>query len=178
MQPATTQQLDNERSCPSPTEESADELDSTYVDLDNSAHNTSAQGLLVPANIVRAQLPLSVASWKPCEQPRYPVMTQSGWPEPHASQQSMPVNVEFRDAANSVLFRESLSLDYPLEDVFYLYYPTAPRSLMFYLEGNVALPKSTTLDTIFSMCSNKHIPVVVWARIPAVINPEHTPQWH
>ncbi|KAJ2348168.1 hypothetical protein GGH91_001514, partial [Coemansia sp. RSA 2671] len=89
----------------------------------------------------------------------------------------MPDNVEFRDAANSVLFRESLSLDYPLEEVFYLYYPSAPQSLMFYLEGNIALPKSTTLSTVFSMCSNKHIPVVIWARIPAVKNPEHTPQW-
>ncbi|KAJ2112181.1 hypothetical protein IW146_004805 [Coemansia sp. RSA 922] len=183
MQPATMQlQPNNERplavSCASPSEEHADELDSTCVDLDSGAYNASAQGLLVPANIARAQLPLPAASWKLCEQPRHAVMNQNGWPEPPASQQSMPVNVEFRDAANSVLFRESLSLDYPLEDVFYLYYPTAPRSLMFYLEGNVALPKSTTLDAVFSMCSNKRIPVVVWARIPAVINPEHAPQWH
>ncbi|KAJ2909762.1 hypothetical protein GGI21_001557 [Coemansia aciculifera] len=92
-------------------------------------------------------------------------------------QQNMPDNIEFRDAANSVLFRESLSLDYPLEDVFYMYYPKAPRSLMFYLEDNVALPKSTTLRAVFSMHNGKPIPVVIWARIPVVINPERTPQW-
>ncbi|KAJ2743542.1 hypothetical protein GGI20_003670 [Coemansia sp. BCRC 34301] len=89
----------------------------------------------------------------------------------------MSVNIEFRDAANSVLFRESLSLDYPLEEVFYLYYPTAPMSLMFYLEGNVALPKSTTLNSVFSMCNKRQTLAIIWAKIPVVANPEHAPQW-
>ncbi|KAJ2583661.1 hypothetical protein GGH95_000866 [Coemansia sp. RSA 1836] len=179
MRPATMQLLNNQESfggiCTSPSEASADELDTTCVDFSSGAHNVSAQDF--SAGIVRAQLPPQAAIWRPCEQLHLSAMALRGGPEALAPQQSMPANVEFRDAANSVLFRESLSLDYPLDEVFYLYYPAAPRSLMFYLEGNVALPKSTTLNTVFSMCNNKHTPVIIWARIPVIINPERAPQW-
>ncbi|KAJ1962519.1 hypothetical protein GGI12_002603 [Dipsacomyces acuminosporus] len=90
------------------------------------------------------------------------------------STSSSPPNVEFRDASDGVLFQETLSYDYALEDVFYQYYPSAPRSLIFYTYGNIALPKRITLNELFTRCNVRELPVVVWVKIP--VSSAH-PQW-
>ncbi|PIA17371.1 hypothetical protein COEREDRAFT_7716 [Coemansia reversa NRRL 1564] len=93
------------------------------------------------------------------------------------SAQSMLPNIEFRDAVNSILFRESLSEDYPLEDVFMQYYPDSPQSLLFYMQENIALPRKTTLGGLFKQYNIRELPVVIWARMPVSANPGHQPQW-
>ncbi|KAJ2711908.1 hypothetical protein H4R19_003024 [Coemansia spiralis] len=90
---------------------------------------------------------------------------------------SMPPNIEFRDAANAVLFRESLSSDYPLEDVFAQYYPDAPPTLLFYVHGGIALPRQTTLRSLHGLHAIRELPVVVWARMPVSADPTYSPQW-
>ncbi|KAJ1836492.1 hypothetical protein LPJ63_000280 [Coemansia sp. RSA 2711] len=89
----------------------------------------------------------------------------------------MRPNIEFRDAANTLLFREAISGDYPLEDIFTQYYPDAPRSLLFYMCGNIALPKRSTLNEVFSQYAIQHLPVVIWAKMPVALDPDHEPQW-
>ncbi|KAJ2632959.1 hypothetical protein H4R22_000858 [Coemansia sp. RSA 1290] len=90
---------------------------------------------------------------------------------------AMEPNIEFRDASNAVLFRETISGDYPLEDIFNQYYPDSPRSLLFYIQDKIALPKKSTLNGILNQYNFQSLPVVVWAKVPVVANPNHTPQW-
>ncbi|KAJ2774384.1 hypothetical protein IWQ57_000843 [Coemansia nantahalensis] len=89
----------------------------------------------------------------------------------------MQPNIEFRDANNALLFRESLSNDYPLEEVFAQYYPDAPRALMFYVHRSIALPRQTTLRSLHSLHAIRELPVVVWARMPVASDPSYSPQW-
>ncbi|KAJ2853074.1 hypothetical protein FB639_006605 [Coemansia asiatica] len=88
-----------------------------------------------------------------------------------------PSNIEFRDASNSILFVEHLSSDYPLEDVFYQYFPDAPQALLFYVFGDVALPKQSTLSDIFSEFTIQELPVVVWVKMPVPYAPGLSPKW-
>ncbi|KAI9501609.1 hypothetical protein BX070DRAFT_254146 [Coemansia spiralis] len=89
----------------------------------------------------------------------------------------MEANIEFRDASDTVLFQESVSNDYPFEDIFYQYCPDAPRSLLFYLQGGLAISKRTTLSEIFDSFEATELPLLVWAKLPTPANPDHCPQW-
>ncbi|KAJ1944321.1 hypothetical protein GGF37_002246 [Kickxella alabastrina] len=146
-----------------------DELDITHVDYGPHALPPSAGTMPAPPQFRVFERSSNINRLNAEQQ-------NNGQDGPAFKQSAMP-NVEFRDASNTVLFDESLSDDYPLEDVFYQYYPTAPRALLFYFSGNIALPKRSTLESIFAQFSVRKLPVIIWTRMPIATNPGHTPQW-
>ncbi|KAJ1732386.1 hypothetical protein LPJ61_002069 [Coemansia biformis] len=185
---------------------SDDELDETHVDLDaadSRPHCPQPQPLLLLGHATKPARPLSPVL-PPLFQPqpqsppprlppphalllelrkddrassRAPAARHIGAARPTPTMPSMQPNVEFRDAANSLLFREALSSDYPFEDVFAQYYPDAPRSILFYIQGNIALPGRTTLNILYNQYNMRQHPVVVWARVPVATDPHYMPQW-
>ncbi|KAJ2781668.1 hypothetical protein H4R18_002721 [Coemansia javaensis] len=158
---------------------SDEELDQTRVDLGTCGGSDGLRGpalpLLLPPPMLlsRPQSPLPQLPPPHMLLAKHPTQRGSAAPNMHR----MSPNVEFRDAANTVLFQELLSGDYPLEEIFGQYYPDAPSTLLFYMEGNIALPRSTTLRSLHSQCEIRRLPVVIWVRMPVPANPQHTPQW-
>ncbi|KAJ1774002.1 hypothetical protein LPJ74_000101 [Coemansia sp. RSA 1843] len=96
---------------------------------------------------------------------------------PSSVEERMGPNIEFRDATDTVLFQESVSNDYPFEDIFYQYCPDAPRALLFYITDNIAISKRSCLNTVFASFDVKQLPIIVWARLPTPVDPNHCPQW-
>ncbi|KAJ2616012.1 hypothetical protein H4S08_000973 [Coemansia sp. RSA 1365] len=171
-----------------------DDPDKTHVDLDiaeNSKEKCFAKPspllLPLPRSLSRPTSPLPalpslhmlLPALKKCavQDGCFYAENRSGDIGNSLSVESMIPNIEFRDAVNSILFRESLSEDYPLEDVFMQYYPDSPQSLLFYMQGNIALPRRSTLGGLFKQYNVRELPVVIWARMPVSANPGHQPQW-
>ncbi|ORX72815.1 hypothetical protein DL89DRAFT_83221 [Linderina pennispora] len=85
--------------------------------------------------------------------------------------------VEFRDALGSFLFRDILSSDYILEDVFFQYYPNAPRNVIFYTYDQVALPRQTSLGYATRCYGDGGDTIVIWVRQPASADSDYEPRW-
>ncbi|KAJ2721963.1 hypothetical protein GGI07_003613 [Coemansia sp. Benny D115] len=160
------------------TNECTDELDITHVESSDLRAElpqvyTVARCLPPPSQQMLPSISQALQGHAVCKAER-PII---GPYARHPKQSSPAMNVEFRDAANQVLFREMLSANYPFEEVFYQYFPSAPRNIVFYITGNVAIPRSATLTDVFSQFSVGQIPIVIWAKAPRTSTREDSPEW-
>ncbi|KAJ2497992.1 hypothetical protein GGH96_004669 [Coemansia sp. RSA 1972] len=165
------------------TESSNGELDDTRVDLDDTApfeqNKYTKLPPILPFSQPRLPLPLLPPPHMltPGSQVRDFQANYLLTKEHTIGKDTFSSNIEFRDATNAVLFRETISTDYSFEDIFTQYYPDAPRSLLFYISGGIVLPKQSTLSSVFSQYNVDQLPVVIWAKMPIASDPAHTPQW-